>query len=203
MTSNSQYQTIAAALSASSSLLAACQKDQRLLAGIADAGACCANALKKGHKLISCGNGGSHCDAMHFAEELTGRFRANRQPYAALSISDSAHISCVGNDYGFEDIYARYIEALGQTGDVLVAFSTSGQSPNIRKALQAANAKGMQRILLTSTQFQQLSLVDIALCIPHKGYADRIQEMHIKLVHILIQLIESAISQDTNKPNDP
>ena len=142
-------------------------------------------------KVISCGNGGSHCDAMHFAEELTGRFRDNRPALPALAISDPSHLTCVGNDYGFDQIFARSVEALGQAQDVLLAISTSGQSVNILNAAHVAKEKGMAIITLTGKDggpLAQLATVDIR--VPHFGYADRIQEVHIKVIHLLIQLVE-------------
>lgn len=153
--------------------------------------------LQQGGKIISCGNGGSHCDAMHFAEELSGRYRENRRPLPAVAISDPSHISCVGNDYGYEYVFSRYIEALGQAGDTLVAFSTSGNSPSILEAARVAKQKGMQVIALTGKEGGNLAhLTDIEIRVPHQGYADRIQEVHIKIIHILILLIEKQVLQN-------
>lgn len=108
-----------------------------------------ADSFKAGGKVISCGNGGSHCDAMHFAEELTGRYRENRPGYPAIAISDVSHLSCVSNDFGYEYVFSRYVEAVGREGDVLLGISTSGNSGNIIKAIDAARAKGMKVITLT------------------------------------------------------
>lgn len=152
------------------------------------------NTVKSGGKVISCGNGGSHCDAMHFAEELTGRYRENRKPIPAICISDPSHITCVGNDYGFEHIFSRYVEALGNNGDSLLAISTSGNSPNVLKAAEAARQKGMKVIALTGKDGGMLaSLADVEIRVPHQGYADRIQEVHIKVIHVLILLIEKGL----------
>jgi D-sedoheptulose 7-phosphate isomerase len=152
------------------------------------------NALKKGNKILSCGNGGSHCDAMHFAEELSGRYRENRPALAAMAISDPSHISCVSNDFGYNYIFSRFIEGLGNKGDVLVGISTSGNSANIVEAVKAAQAKGMQVILLTGKDGGQLAAYGChEIRVDHFGYADRIQEIHIKVIHILIQLIESKL----------
>lgn len=141
--------------------------------------------------MLSCGNGGSHCDAMHFAEELTGRYRENRPGYPAIAISDVSHISCVGNDFGFNDIFSRYVEAVGREGDVLLGISTSGNSANVIKAIAAAREKGMKVITLTGKDGGKMAgTADIEIRVPHFGYADRIQEIHIKVIHILIQLIE-------------
>lgn len=152
------------------------------------------NALKKGNKILSCGNGGSHCDAMHFAEELSGRYRENRPALAAMAISDPSHISCVSNDFGYNFIFSRFIEGLGNKGDVLVGISTSGNSANIIEAVKAAQAKGMEVILLTGKDGGQLAAYGChEIRVDHFGYADRIQEIHIKVIHILIQLIESKL----------
>ena len=152
------------------------------------------NALKKGNKILSCGNGGSHCDAMHFAEELSGRYRENRPALAAMAISDPSHISCVSNDFGYNYIFSRFIEGLGSAGDVLVGISTSGNSANIIEAVKAAQAKGMEVILLTGKDGGQLAAYGChEIRVDHFGYADRIQEIHIKVIHILIQLIESKL----------
>ena len=151
-------------------------------------------ALKKGNKILSCGNGGSHCDAMHFAEELSGRYRENRPALAAMAISDPSHISCVSNDFGYNYIFSRFIEGLGNKGDVLVGISTSGNSANIMEAVKAAQAKGMEVILLTGKDGGQLAAYGChEIRVDHFGYADRIQEIHIKVIHILIQLIESKL----------
>lgn len=150
-----------------------------------------AEGFKGKGKVLSCGNGGSHCDAMHFAEELTGRYRESRPGYPAIAISDPSHISCVGNDFGYDYIFSRYIEALGNEQDVLFCLSTSGNSKNILKAIDAANKKGMKVIALTGKDGGKIAgKVDIEIRVPHFGYADRIQEIHIKVIHIIIQLIE-------------
>jgi len=153
-----------------------------------------ANSVKQGGKVISCGNGGSHCDAMHFAEELTGRYRDNRKAIPAICVSDPSHLSCVSNDYGYEFVFSRYLEALGNKGDVLLGISTSGNSPNIIKAAQTAKERGMKVIILSGKDGGKLApLADIELRVPHFGYADRIQEVHIKIIHILILLIEKEV----------
>ena len=154
-----------------------------------------ANSFKQGGKVLSCGNGGSHCDAMHFAEELTGRFRDNRPSYPAIAISDVSHISCVGNDYGFDSIFSRYVEGVGQKGDVLLGISTSGNSTNVIKAIEAAKQKGMKIITLTGKDGGKMNgLADVDIRVPQFGYADRVQEIHIKVIHILILLIEKEMA---------
>ncbi len=152
-------------------------------------------ALKTGGKVITCGNGGSHCDAMHFAEELTGRFRGDREPFAAIAISDPSHITCVGNDYGFDEIFARYVRGLGNEKDVLIGLSTSGNSPNVIRAFEEAREKGMKTIALTGRDGGNLAaLADVEIRVPHEGHSDRIQEVHIKVLHILIFLTEKQLS---------
>ena len=149
------------------------------------------DAINNGGKIFSCGNGGSHCDAMHFAEELTGRYRENRKALPAIAISDPSHISCVSNDFGFDFIFSRYIEGLGNEGDVLLCISTSGNSKNVLRAAEMARQKKMKVVALTGKNGGELAdLVDVEIRVPHMGYADRVQEIHIKVIHILIQLIE-------------
>ncbi|CAN7643218.1 D-sedoheptulose 7-phosphate isomerase [Aquipseudomonas alcaligenes] len=148
-------------------------------------------------KAFSCGNGGSMCDAMHFAEELTGRYRKNRPGIAAISISDASHISCVANDFGYDHIFSRYIESHGREGDVLLAFSTSGKSPNVIKAAEAAKALGVKVVALTGKPGSLLeSLADVCICAPGGDFADRVQELHIKVVHILIELVERKLAPE-------
>ena len=153
-----------------------------------------AESLRNGGKIISCGNGGSLCDATHFAEELTGRFHNDRRPWPAMSVNDSAYLTCTGNDFSFEDIFSRWVEAFGKEGDVLLAISTSGGSRNIMKAVEAAKAKGMKVAVLTSVKGEQLiRLSDAAVAAPASRFSDRIQEIHIKVIHILIDAIEHIL----------
>lgn len=169
-------------------------RDEYNILKIAEAAEVMLSSIKSGGKIISCGNGGSMCDAMHFAEELTGRFRENRKPIAALSISDSSHISCVGNDYGFDEIFSRYVEAIGNKSDVLLAISTSGNSKNVIKAVEVAKAKGMKIVALTGKDGGLLaSLADVEIRSPQSKYADRAQEIHIKIIHSLIYYIEENL----------
>jgi D-sedoheptulose 7-phosphate isomerase len=161
---------------------------------IAEAATLIANSLKQGGKIISCGNGGSSCDAMHFAEELTGRYRENRKALPAIAISDSSHMSCVANDYGYKFVFSRYLEALGNKGDVLLAISTSGNSENVLEAVKEAKNKGMFVVALTGKDGGKLlPIADICINVPHVGFADRVQEVHIKIIHILILLIEQSM----------
>ncbi|GAA5032753.1 phosphoheptose isomerase [Marivirga lumbricoides] len=165
------------------------------LNAIENAVATITDSLKNGGKVISCGNGGSHCDAMHFAEELSGRYRDDRPAMAAIAISDASHITCVGNDYGFQYIFSRGVEALGKTDDVLLAISTSGNSANIIEAAKSAKKAGMKVIGLTGKNGGELAeLCDVEIRVAHQGYADRIQEVHIKIIHILILHIEKQMA---------
>jgi D-sedoheptulose 7-phosphate isomerase len=161
---------------------------------IAQAGALFVNSLQNGGKIMSCGNGGSMCDAMHFAEELTGRYRENRKAIPAISISDPSHLSCVSNDFGYEFVFSRFVEAFGQESDVLLAISTSGNSKNVIRAIETAKEKGMKVIGLTGKDGGQMAnLCDVEIRAPFSEYADRAQEIHIKVIHSLIDFIESKI----------
>lgn len=157
-----------------------------------------AESFKQGGKVLSCGNGGSHCDAMHFAEELTGRYRENRPGYPAIAISDVSHLSCVSNDFGYDYVFSRYVEAVGRQGDVLFGLSTSGNSKNILNAIEAARSKGMKVIAMTGKDGGKMAgLADVEIRVPHFGYADRIQEIHIKVIHILMMLVEFEMAKAT------
>ncbi len=159
---------------------------------IQHAGDIMTEALKNGGKIISCGNGGSMCDAMHFAEELTGRYRDDRQAFPAMSISDPSHISCVANDYGYEYIFSRYVEAHGKSGDVLLAISTSGNSKNVLNAIEVAKSRGMKIVGLTGKDGgKMVDLCDEEIRAPESKFADRAQEIHIKVIHSLIDYIEN------------
>lgn len=171
-------------------------KDENNIDAIRRAAVMLADSFKAGGKVMSCGNGGSHCDAMHFAEELTGRYRENRPGYPAIAISDVSHLSCVSNDFGYEYVFSRFVESVGREGDVLLGISTSGNSGNIIKAIEAARVKGMKVITLTGKDGGKMAgSADIEIRVPHFGYADRIQEIHIKVIHILIMLIEKEMAK--------
>ena len=158
---------------------------------IEQAGNLLVEAIENGNKIISCGNGGSMSDAMHFAEELTGRFRDDRKPIPAMAISDPTHISCTSNDYGYDHVFSRYVEAFGNDGDVLLAISTSGNSGNIIKAVNVAMEKNMKVITLTGKDGGKLSRIsDVEIRAPKSPYSDRAQEIHIKIIHSLIHFIE-------------
>ena len=154
---------------------------------------CMSDSLKNGGKILSCGNGGSMCDAMHFAEELSGRFKKDRPALGALAISDPAHISCVANDYGYDFIFSRQVEALGRSGDILLGISTSGNSKNVINAVEAAKARGMKTVALLGKNGGQLKeMVDLSLIV-ESGSTARVQEIHIKIIHMLIENIEQKI----------
>lgn len=151
------------------------------------------NSFRSKGRVFSCGNGGSMCDSLHFAEELTGRYRKDRAPLPATGISEAGHITCIANDFGFEYIFSRYVEAWGQEGDTLLAISTSGNSPNVIKAVEVAHNKGMKVVGLLGKDGGKLkSMVDVPLIIP-SSITDRIQEIHIKCIHIFIEGIERQI----------
>lgn len=151
------------------------------------------DSYKQGGKVFSCGNGGSMCDAMHFAEELTGRFRKERKPLAAMAINDPSHLTCVSNDYGYDYVFSRYVEAWGNYGDVLLAISTSGNSPNVILAVESAKKKGMKVIGLLGKGGGKLKdMVDLPLVVD-ANISDRIQEVHIKCIHIFIEGIERSL----------
>lgn len=158
---------------------------------IEKAGALMVQSLKQDGKIISCGNGGSLCDAMHFAEELTGRYRDNRPAIGAIAISDPSHLACVANDYGYEYVFSRFVEGVGRKGDVLLAISTSGNSANVLRAMDAAKSKGIHVIGLTGKDGGKMAgQCDVEIRAPHSAYADRAQEIHIKVIHSLIDYIE-------------
>jgi D-sedoheptulose 7-phosphate isomerase len=151
-------------------------------------------SIKNGGKILSCGNGGSMCDAMHFAEELTGRYRNDRPAIGAVAMSDVSHMACVGNDYGYDHVFSRYLEGVGREGDVLLGISTSGNSANVIKAAEVAKKKGIKVIGLTGKSGGDLAaLCDVEIRAPHAPYADRAQEIHIKVIHCLIDYIERNI----------
>jgi D-sedoheptulose 7-phosphate isomerase len=185
---------IADTLAEAHAALDALRENAAALGAIAAAGRALAETLGHGGRVFSCGNGGSMCDAMHFAEELSGRYRDDRRALAAVAISDPGHLTCVANDYGYEAVFSRYLEAHGRNGDCLLAISTSGASRNVLAAAAAAKAQGMTVVALTGRPGVPLAEgADIAICTPAGRYADRVQELHIKVIHILIALIERAL----------
>ena len=185
---------VKAALTDAQNALAALIENEAMLEKIAQAAHVIAQSQRHGGAVYSCGNGGSLCDAMHFAEEMTGRYRQDRKPYRAAAISDVSHMACVGNDYGYEHVFSRWIEAMGTDKDVLIAITTSGTSKNIVAAAKAAKAKGVTVVALTGKSGSPITeLADIAVVTPAGRWADRVQELHIKVIHILIELIEREL----------
>lgn len=185
---------VKSALTEAQGALAALIENEATLESVAQAAHAIAESQRQGGAVYSCGNGGSLCDAMHFAEEMTGRYRQNRKPYRAAAISDVSHMACVGNDYGYEHVFSRWIEAMGTEKDVLVAITTSGTSKNIVAAAKAAKAKGMTVVALTGKAGSPITdEADIAVVTPAGRWADRVQELHIKVIHILIELIEREL----------
>lgn len=151
-------------------------------------------SVLNGNKIISCGNGGSMSDAMHFAEELSGRYRNDRPSIAAISISDPSHLSCVANDYGYDVVFSRFIEGIGKEGDILLGISTSGNSKNVIKAVEKAKEMGIKTVVLTGKDGGMLAkIADLEIRAPHSTYADRAQEIHIKVIHTLIGGIEKSL----------
>lgn len=154
-----------------------------------------ADSIRDGGKVISAGNGGSMCDAQHFAEELTGRYRNDRRALGAVACDNPGHLTCVGNDYGFKYVFSRFVEGVGRPGDVLLGISTSGNSGNIIEAVESAKKAGIKTVVLTGNDGGKLAgLADAEVRVPFHGYSDRIQEVHIKIIHILIRYIEDALS---------
>ena len=188
---------VRAGLAEAAAALNALLSNTEAMQAVTDAGALIANTLKAGGRIYSCGNGGSMCDAMHFAEELSGRFRQDRPAYAAMAISDPSHLSCVGNDYGYDQVFARFLQGHGRAGDVLLAISTSGTSKNVLAAAQLARQLGVKVIGLTGKPATPLvALSDIAVITPGGQFADRVQELHIKVIHLLIELTERALAPE-------
>ncbi len=187
---------VLAALNDARDALDALISNEKTIEAVVAAAGLMADAVEGDGKVMSCGNGGSLCDAMHFAEEMTGRYRSNRRPYAALAISDASHMACVGNDYGYEEVFSRYVEAHGRKGDVLLAITTSGTSRNIVKAAEVARRKGVKVVALTGRDETLITeLADVSIVTPAGRWADRVQELHIKCIHILIELIERRLDK--------
>lgn len=191
---------VKASLTEAKNALDALLANDEAMANVARAAQLIVDSQKAGGAVYSCGNGGSLCDAMHFAEEMTGRYRSDRAPYRAAAISDVSHMACVGNDYGYEFVFSRWIESMGRAGDVLIAITTSGTSKNILAAAKAAKAKGVKVIGLTGRANSPIvELSDIAVVTPAGAWADRVQELHIKVIHILIELVERDLDPQNYK----
>lgn len=184
-------QHIEASLGEAQTALANLLANPEALASIDAAAQTLIASLAAGGRIFSCGNGGSMCDAMHFAEELTGRYRKNRRGMAAVAISDPSHMTCVANDYGYEFVFSRYLESHARAGDVLIGISTSGNSQTIINAAQVAREMGVKVIILTGRAGTRLEpLANVYVNTPGGQFADRVQELHIKVLHILIELVE-------------
>lgn len=191
---SSMLELVQASLQEAEKGLKALLQNTATLQKIVSASEVMADCFRKEGHIYSCGNGGSMCDAMHFAEELSGRFRKDRPGLGAVAISDGAYLSCVANDFGYEHIFARYVAAHGRGGDVLLGISTSGKSPNVILAAKQARDRGMKVITLTGKPNSELgALADIDICTPVGTYADRVQELHIKVIHSFIELIEKQL----------
>lgn len=168
--------------------------DEANLDAVAAFSALCQSTLEAGGKLMACGNGGSMCDAMHFAEEWTGRFRASRSALPAIAFSDPSQLTCIANDFGYEEVFARSVEAYGKKGDVLVCMSTSGGSPNAIRAIEQAKSMGVHTVaLLGKGGGKMKDMADIAIVVPDATTSDRIQEIHIKVLHIAIEAVERSL----------
>jgi D-sedoheptulose 7-phosphate isomerase len=153
-----------------------------------------ATCFQAGGKLLIAGNGGSLCDAMHFAEELTGVFREKRRALPALALCDPGHLSCVGNDLGFSEVFARGVEAFGQPGDILVVLTTSGNSENIARAVVTARERGLKTVaFLGKSGGRVQGLCDIEWIVTGFKYSDRIQEAHMAAIHIIIEMVERRL----------
>jgi D-sedoheptulose 7-phosphate isomerase len=154
--------------------------------------------VQRGGLLMACGNGGSMCDAMHFAEEWTGRFRKDRRAIGAVAFSDPSQLTCIANDFGYDEVFARSVEAYGRSGDLLVAISTSGNSPNVMRAVERARAMGIVTVGLLGKGGGKLRpMVDIPVVVPSAETSDRIQEVHIKVLHTVIEAVERRLFPET------
>ncbi|NGX45714.1 MAG: Phosphoheptose isomerase [Chlamydiae bacterium] len=176
-------------------------KTPSALSFIEEASAALAECFASGGKLLIAGNGGSLCDAMHFAEELTGVFREKRPALPAIALACPGHLTCTGNDLGFDQVFARGVEAYGRPGDILAVLTTSGNSPNIVEAVAAAKEKGVKTLAFLGKDGGALrGQTDLELCIPGSGYSDRIQEAHMTAIHIIIQMVEQRLFHESPAP---
>ena len=190
----SQTDPIRASFEESRATLAAFLADEACLDGVRAFADAAHATLTAGGRLLSCGNGGSMCDAMHFAEEWTGRFRGDRDALPAIAFSDPSHLTCIANDFGYDRVFARMVEAYGRRGDLLVALSTSGNSPNVLAACEEARARGITVVgVLGKGGGPMKALCDVAIVVPYATTSDRIQEIHIKVLHIAIEAVERRL----------
>ncbi len=152
------------------------------------------SCYQSGGKLLIAGNGGSLCDAMHFAEEMTGQFRSKRAALAAIALADAGHLSCVANDMGFDSVFSRSIEALGKPDDLLIALSTSGNSMNLVKAMETAKLQQLKTIaFLGKTGGKMKGMADLEWIVSGFPFSDRIQEAHMAAIHIIIESVEARL----------
>lgn len=187
----SSREIVLTALREAQAALARLLVNDATLDDIAHAAAVLVRTFEQGGRVYSCGNGGSMSDAMHFAEELTGRYRGNRPGLPAQAISDVGHLTCVANDFGYDQVFSRYVLSHGRPGDCLLAISTSGKSANVVNAAVAARELGMTVVALTGVPASDLgALADVCMVTPGGAFADRTQELHIKVIHILLELVE-------------
>ncbi len=181
-------------LEESKTALMALIENKAVIRAIEKAGTQISTTFNNGGRVFSCGNGGSMCDAIHFAEELSGRYRKNRKGLAAIAISDPGHLSCVSNDFGYKYVFSRYLESHAVEGDCFLGISTSGTSENVILAAEVAKKRNVKVITLTGKENRPLQThSDIDICTPGGQYADRVQELHIKVIHILIELVERKL----------
>jgi len=163
------------------------------IAAMASMSAALAACFSAGNKVLACGNGGSACDALHFAEEFTGRFRKERRPLPVIPLMEAGHLTCVANDYGWDEVFARGVEAYGKPGDILMLLSTSGNSANVVKAAAAARRAGMKILaLLGKTGGALKGQGDLEIIVPGRN-SDRIQEIHMQVLHVLIEGVERQL----------
>lgn len=182
-------------LEASRQMVEQCLSDQALQAALVKAVNCCVNALKSGGKLMFAGNGGSAAEAQHFSAEMVGRFLTERKPLASVALStDTSALTAIGNDYGYDQVFSRQVEALGRSGDVLIVLSTSGRSKNILAAMRAAAALGVATIAFTGREPREIgALADVVLNVP-SSHTPQIQEGHLILGHLLCGLVETQFT---------
>lgn len=191
---------VTSSLEEAQAALKAFAANEKSLQALSGAGELLVATFKNGGRVFSCGNGGSMCDAMHFAEELSGRYRLDRPGLPAQSISDPGHLSCVGNDYGYDFVFSRYLESHAKAGDCLLAISTSGKSKNVIKAVETCRKLGVKVIGLVGKADSPLAgMVDLTISAPGGAFADRVQELHIKCIHIMIELVERAMFPENYK----
>jgi D-sedoheptulose 7-phosphate isomerase len=190
---NSYLKTWQTSLKESQATLDAFVADPKQLEKCAEFSQMLIDCFKNKSNVFSCGNGGSHCDAMHFAEEFTGKYRKDRKPLGAIALGDASHVTCVANDYGFKHIFERQLMGLARKGDMLVALSTSGNSENVILAVEAAKKIGVKTVCLLGRDGGRLkSLADHAIIVGAQT-SDRIQELHIKIIHIVIETVEREL----------